>query len=148
MTATKISENIHYPVHVPRVQFMMWHGDSSIRSSRNLMTTGSRGLRCLYRKHCSSIKTTMLITAVMDVFMHMYWLLQTTAFAEDNYYVDSFFTQLSHFLADKKLILFSDQSVSRNLRHSVKILHFYSNQPLFNCVVFISKLLSFKISHM
>lgn len=89
----------------------------------------------------------MLITAVMDVFIHIHWLFQITAFAEDKYYVESFFTQLSHFLADKKLILFSDQSVSCNLRRSVKILHFYSNQPLFNCVVFISKLLSFKISH-
>lgn len=99
-------------------------------------------------KHCSSIKTIMLITAVMDVFIHIHWLLQATAFAKDKYYVENFFTHLTHFLADKKLILFSDQSVSCNLRHSVKILHFYSNQPLFNCVVFISKLLSFKISHM
>lgn len=48
MTATEICENIQYPMHVPNLQFMMWHGDSSIRSSRNLMTTGSRGLRCLY----------------------------------------------------------------------------------------------------
>lgn len=69
---------------------------------------------------------------------------------EDSCYVKCFFTYLSHFPADNKLILFSDQSVSHNLklRHITKILHFYSNQPLFNCVVFISKSLSFKISHM
>lgn len=30
----------------------------------------------------------------------------------------------------------------------MKILHCYSNQTLFNCVVFISKLLSFRIPHM
>lgn len=92
----------------------------------------------------------MLTTAVVEVFVRVHWLPQTTAFAEDSCYVGSFFTYLSHFPADKKLILFSDPSVSRNpkLRHVMKISHFYSNQPLFNCVGFISKLLSFKISHM
>jgi len=92
----------------------------------------------------------VLATAVVEVLIHVHRLPQTTAFAEDSCYVESFFTYLSHFPADKKLILFSDQSVSCNpkLRHAMKILHFYSNKPLFNCVGFISKLLSFKISHM
>lgn len=92
-----------------------------------------------------NIALLMLTTAVVELFLHVQRLPQTTAFAKDSCSAKRFFSYLSHFPADRKLILFSDQNVSYNpkLRHTMKVLLFYSNQPLFNCAVFISKLLSF-----
>lgn len=73
----------------------------------------------------------MLTTAVMEIFVCMQWLLKPLPLQKTTT-VQSIFTYLSHFPADEKLILFSDQSVSCDLRYTMKILHFYANQSLFN----------------
>lgn len=140
----------HYKTNPCLTRHKAQHCDSWIKSLK--ISHDHRWQRYMVYLHAPfpNIALLLLTTAVVEVFLQVQCLSQTTAFAKDSCSAKCFFSYLSHFPADRKLILFSDQNVSYNpkLRYIVKILHFYSNQPLFNCVVFISKWLSLKNSHM